>query len=55
MKLTYLQGGGSMQVAVNDSPISGTINTAGTTDTPEGEALRQRIGQLFLRAEGTMN
>ena len=24
-------------------------------DTPEGEALRARIGQLFLRAEGTMN
>ena len=31
------------------------INTAGTADTPEGEALRARIGQLFLRAEGTMN
>ena len=31
------------------------INTAGTANTPEGEALRARIGQLFLRAEGTMN
>ena len=31
------------------------INTAGTDDTPEAEALRARIGQLFLRAEGTMN
>ena len=31
------------------------INTAGTADTPEGDALRARIGQLFLRAEGTMN
>jgi ATP-dependent DNA helicase RecG len=31
------------------------INTAGTADTPEAEALRARIGQLFLRAEGTMN
>ena len=31
------------------------INTAGTADTPEGEALRSRIGQLFLRAEGTLN
>jgi ATP-dependent DNA helicase RecG len=31
------------------------IDTAGTADTPEGEALRARIGQLFLRAEGTMN
>ena len=31
------------------------IDTAGTADTSEGEALRARIGQLFLRAEGTMN
>ena len=31
------------------------IDTAGTADTPEAEALRARIGQLFLRAEGTMN
>ena len=31
------------------------INTAGTANTPEGEALRARIRQLFLRAEGTMN
>ena len=31
------------------------IDTEGTADTPEGKALRDRIGQLFLRAEGTMN
>ena len=31
------------------------IDTEGTADTPEGKALRSRIGQLFLRAEGTMN
>lgn len=31
------------------------IDSAGTSDTPEAEALRARIGQLFLRAEGTMN
>ena len=31
------------------------IDTEGTVDTPEGKALRDRIGQLFLRAEGTMN
>ncbi len=31
------------------------INTEGTMDTPEGIALRDRIGDLFLRAEGTMN
>jgi len=31
------------------------IDTEGTADTPEGRALRDRIGQLFLRAEGTMN
>ena len=31
------------------------IDTAGIADTPEAEALRSRIGQLFLRAEGTMN
>ena len=31
------------------------IDTEGTADTPEGENLRKRIGQLFLRAEGTMN
>ena len=31
------------------------INTAGTAATAEAEALRARIGQLFLRAEGTMN
>ena len=27
----------------------------GTADTPEGNALRARIGELFQRAEGTMN
>ena len=31
------------------------IDTEGTADTPEGIALRQRIGELFTRAEGTMN
>ena len=31
------------------------IDTEGTADTPEGRALRERIGDLFLRAEGTMN
>ena len=31
------------------------IETEGTAQTPEGEALRRRIGQLFLRSEGTMN
>ena len=31
------------------------INTAGTAETAEGESLRSRIGQLFQRAEGTMN
>ena len=31
------------------------IDTGGTADTPEAIALRQRIGELFLRAEGTMN
>ena len=31
------------------------IDTEGTTDTPEAIALRQRIGTLFQRAEGTMN
>ena len=31
------------------------IDTQGTADTPEGRALRTRIGDLFLRAEGTMN
>ncbi|MBE6917135.1 MAG: ATP-dependent DNA helicase RecG [Ruminococcaceae bacterium] len=31
------------------------INTEGTSDTPEAIALRQRIGTLFQRAEGTMN
>ena len=31
------------------------INTEGTADTPEAKALRNRIGDLFARAEGTMN
>ena len=31
------------------------IDTEGTADTPEGENLRKRIGQLFVRAEGTIN
>ncbi len=31
------------------------IDTAGTADTPEGNALRARIAGLFARAEGTMN
>ena len=31
------------------------IDTDGTADTPEANALRSRIGDLFLRAEGTMN
>ena len=31
------------------------IDTEGTADTPEGTALRERIGDLFTRAEGTMN
>ena len=31
------------------------IDTEGTADTPEGIALRRRIGDLFARAEGTMN
>ena len=31
------------------------IETMGTAQTPEAQALRQRIGLLFSRAEGTMN
>ena len=31
------------------------IDTQGAADTPEAAALRQRIGELFQRAEGTMN
>ena len=31
------------------------IDENGTSDTPEAVALRERIGELFLRAEGTMN
>ena len=27
----------------------------GASDTPEAKALRERIGELFHRAEGTMN
>ena len=31
------------------------IDRFGTEDSPEARALRSRIGELFLRAEGTMN
>lgn len=31
------------------------IDNSGTSDRPEAKALRERIGDLFLRAEGTMN
>ena len=31
------------------------IDTYGTSDTPEANALRERIGDLFARSEGTMN
>ena len=31
------------------------IDAEGTSDTPEAKALRDRIGELFTRAEGTMN
>ena len=31
------------------------IDTYGASDTPEAAALRSRIGELFQRAEGTMN
>lgn len=31
------------------------IDTEGSADTPEAEALRCRIGELFLRAQGTVN
>ena len=31
------------------------INTQGTANTPEAQALRSRIGELFKRAQGTMN
>ena len=31
------------------------IEASGTADTPEAAALRSRIGELFARAEGTMN
>jgi len=31
------------------------IDTYGTAQTPEAQALRERIGELFLRAQGTMN
>ena len=31
------------------------IDRSGTSDTPEAQALRERIGDLFARAEGTMN
>ena len=31
------------------------IDDHGASDAPEAVALRERIGDLFLRAEGTMN
>ena len=31
------------------------IEAFGASDTPEAKALRERIGELFHRAEGTMN
>ena len=31
------------------------IDQSGTADTPQAQALRQRIGELFRRAEGTLN
>ena len=31
------------------------IDAEGTSDTPEAKALRERIGELFERADGTMN
>ena len=31
------------------------IETMGTADTPESQALRSRIAELFARSEGTMN
>ena len=31
------------------------IETAGTADTPESEAMRRRIGELFCRNQGAMN
>ena len=31
------------------------IDTCGTETTPEAQAMRSRIGELFLRAQGTMN
>ena len=31
------------------------IDANGTSDTPEAAALRERIGELFARSEGTMN
>jgi hypothetical protein len=31
------------------------IDENGSSDLPEAKALRERIGELFQRAEGTMN
>ena len=31
------------------------IDAEGSAQTPEAKALRERIGELFRRAEGTMN
>ena len=34
---------------------AGWIDVHGSSDLPEAKALRERIGELFLQAEGTMN
>ena len=31
------------------------IEAYGNSDTPEAAALRKRIGELFLRSQGTLN
>ena len=38
-----------------DANLAEWIDRSGTSDAPEAVALRQRIGELFTRAEGTMN
>ena len=37
------------------APSARRIDAHGASDTPEAVALRERIGELFRRAEGTMN
>ncbi len=45
-----------MQTLTNAQEASSRwIEEAGTSDAPEAVALRERIGELFTRAEGTMN